>query len=66
MAAATLELELTAQDRCDRCGARATTAVRLKSGGQLLFCLHHHNEFWPALSVLEAEIVAFSTWLQEQ
>jgi len=32
---------LTAQDRCDRCGAQAYIRVTLASGGELLFCAHH-------------------------
>lgn len=33
--------ELTAADRCDRCGAQAYMRVRLESGGELMFCAHH-------------------------
>jgi hypothetical protein len=39
--------ELTAADRCDRCGAAAQVRAILPSGGELLFCGHHarkHNE----------------------
>lgn len=32
--------ELTAADRCDRCGAQAYLRVVLSSG-ELLFCAHH-------------------------
>ncbi|HEX7189508.1 MAG TPA: hypothetical protein VF423_14905 [Actinomycetes bacterium] len=32
---------LTAEDRCDRCGAQAYIRVTLASGGELLFCAHH-------------------------
>lgn len=32
--------ELTAADRCDRCGAQAYLRVTLQ-GGELLFCAHH-------------------------
>lgn len=32
---------LTAQDRCDRCGAQAYLRVTLLSGGELFFCAHH-------------------------
>ena len=32
---------LTAEDRCDRCGAKAYIRVTLPSGGELLFCAHH-------------------------
>ncbi|MFZ2624247.1 MAG: hypothetical protein WAX29_03270 [Propionibacterium sp.] len=33
--------QLTAADRCDRCGARAHLKVLLANGGELLFCAHH-------------------------
>lgn len=33
--------ELTAADRCDRCGAQAYIRARLTTGGELLFCAHH-------------------------
>lgn len=36
--------ELTAADRCDRCGAQAYLRVELQSGGELLFCAHHARE----------------------
>jgi len=36
--------ELTATDRCDRCGAQAYLRVRLETGGELLFCAHHARE----------------------
>lgn len=32
--------QLTAADRCDRCGAQAYLRVTLH-GGELLFCAHH-------------------------
>ena len=32
--------ELTAADRCDRCGAQAYLRVTLHAG-ELLFCAHH-------------------------
>ncbi|QWC85512.1 hypothetical protein KLP28_01645 [Nocardioidaceae bacterium] len=35
--------QLTALDRCDRCGAQAYLRVEL-SGGELLFCAHHARE----------------------
>jgi hypothetical protein len=40
---------LTAQDRCDRCGAQAFAKVELKTGGELLFCAHHGKEHLPKL-----------------
>jgi hypothetical protein len=35
---------LTAEDRCDRCGAQAYIRVELNNGGELLFCAHHGRE----------------------
>jgi hypothetical protein len=32
-------------DRCDRCSAAARVLVLLRSGGELVFCRHHANEF---------------------
>ncbi len=34
---------LTAEDRCDRCGAQAYLRVEL-AVGELLFCAHHARE----------------------
>lgn len=46
--AATAELEprhiLTAEDRCDSCGAQAYVRVTMATG-ELLFCAHHGNKF---------------------
>ncbi len=36
--------ELTAMDRCDRCGAQAYVRTVLASGSELLFCSHHWHE----------------------
>lgn len=41
--------QMTAADRCDRCGAQAYIRARLVSGGELFFCAHHGREFVPAL-----------------
>ena len=38
---ATLTPELTAADRCDRCGAQAYIRARLADGLELHFCAHH-------------------------
>lgn len=42
---------LTADDRCDRCGARAQQRVQLKTG-ELLFCGHHYTEHSAKLAEL--------------
>jgi hypothetical protein len=36
--------ELTATDRCDRCGAQAYVRTVLASGSELLFCSHHWHD----------------------
>ncbi|MET7994088.1 hypothetical protein ABZU76_24660 [Amycolatopsis sp. NPDC005232] len=48
--------ELTAVDRCDRCGAAAQVRAVLSSGGELLFCGHHAREHEAKLKELAAEI----------
>ncbi len=40
---------MTAADRCDRCGAQAYVRATLATGGELLFCMHHGNEYRPKL-----------------
>ena len=47
--------ELTAADRCDRCGAQAYVRVILSSGGELLFCAHHARRYEPTLKTMAAE-----------
>ncbi len=46
--------ELTAEDRCDSCGAQAYIRVTMASG-QLLFCAHHGNRFKEKLSTSALE-----------
>lgn len=48
--------ELTALDRCDRCGAAAQVRAVLPSGGELLFCGHHARAHETKLKELEASI----------
>jgi hypothetical protein len=49
---------LTAADRCDRCGARATTRVVLAGGSDLVFCGHHSRRYDEALRAVAVEVVA--------
>lgn len=42
------QVPLTAEDRCDRCSARAMVRATLVSG-ELFFCGHHARETSPAL-----------------
>ncbi|HZS21308.1 MAG: hypothetical protein JO296_00830 [Pseudonocardiales bacterium] len=48
--------ELTASDRCDRCGAAARVRAVLPSGGELLFCHHHARQHSSKLKELAADI----------
>ena len=48
--------ELTAADRCDRCGAQAYVRVTLVSGFELLFCAHHSKEHADKLRQVALEI----------
>jgi len=48
---------LTAEDRCDRCGAQAYLRVELQSGGELLFCAHHAREHGEKLKEVAATVV---------
>ena len=48
--------ELTATDRCDRCGAQAYLRVELQSGGELLFCAHHAREHNDALREVASHV----------
>lgn len=52
---------LTAQDRCDRCGAQAYLAVEVAPGMELLFCAHHTREHRDKLKETGAVIVRDET-----
>ena len=49
--------QLSAADRCDRCGAQAYLRVELQSGGELLFCAHHAREHGDKLKEIAATFV---------
>ncbi|MEY2778781.1 MAG: hypothetical protein RL008_877 [Actinomycetota bacterium] len=49
--------ELTASDRCDRCGAQGYVRVTLSSGGTLIFCGHHAKKHEEQLKLIAAEYV---------
>ena len=46
---------LTADDRCDRCGAQAYIRATMTSGGELLFCAHHGHAHEARLREVSAE-----------
>ena len=48
---------LTAEDRCDRCGAQAYLRVELHTGGELLFCAHHAREHGDKLREIAVNVV---------
>lgn len=48
---------LTAEDRCDRCGAQAYLRVELHAGGELLFCAHHAREHGDKLKEVAVNVL---------
>ncbi|GAB2759281.1 hypothetical protein GCM10027020_09600 [Nocardioides salsibiostraticola] len=48
---------MTAEDRCDRCGAQAYLRVELQAGGELLFCAHHAREHGDELKKIAVRVV---------
>ena len=48
---------LTAEDRCDRCGAQAYLRVALQAGGELMFCAHHAREHEDKLKEVAVTVV---------
>ncbi len=52
---ATMTSPLTAQDRCDRCSAKAYVRVAMPVG-ELLFCAHHARKHADALQDVATEI----------
>lgn len=65
MSALTATPSLTADDRCDGCGAQAYVRVRLATGGELLFCGHHWGRHGDALRPQATEVVDESDRLIE-
>lgn len=56
---------LTAQDRCDACGAQAYVRVELASG-ELLFCAHHARKHADALARVALSIQDETARLDEE
>lgn len=56
---------LGSEDRCDRCGAQAYVLVRLNSGRDLQFCVHHYAAHSKALAPLTNEVIDESSRLFE-
>lgn len=52
----TLPPILTAQDRCDQCGARAWVRVTLATG-TLNFCAHHANQHLDTIAPKALDII---------
>ena len=47
---------LTAEERCDRCGAQAYVRAVLPGGAELLFCAHHGREHSEKLREVAVEV----------
>lgn len=56
---------LSSEDRCDRCGAQAYILVRLTSGRDLQFCVHHYTAHSEALRPVTNEVIDESSRLFE-
>lgn len=56
---------LTAEHRCDRCGAQAYLRVELSTGGELLFCAHHGREHESKIREVAAHIQDETDKLEE-
>ncbi|OLT14793.1 hypothetical protein BJF86_06010 [Serinicoccus sp. CNJ-927] len=63
---ATLTPELTAADRCDRCGAQAYVRARLGDGLELHFCAHHGREHLDKLRAVDDVHILDETHRLEQ
>jgi ribosomal protein L37E len=50
MTSLTQRSRLTADDRCDRCGAQAYVQAELLAGAELLFCAHHARQYQDKLT----------------
>jgi hypothetical protein len=51
---------LTANDRCDRCGAQAYVGVLLPEsmgGGELMFCAHHWRDHGEKIEAIEGVMI---------
>jgi hypothetical protein len=48
--------DLTATDRCDRCGAAAKVRAKLPPYGELLFCGHHARTHETKLREMAVEL----------
>lgn len=57
---------MTAEHRCDRCGAQAYVEVALENeAGTLLFCAHHSEEHLPALEPTNAMVADHRPYLRK-
>lgn len=57
--------QLSATDRCDRCGAQAYVRVVLPSGADLQFCAHHWTRHEEALRPQAERVIDETHRLQE-
>jgi hypothetical protein len=64
MTSLTQHTMLTADDRCDRCGAQAYVQAEL-AAGELLFCAHHAREYHEHLMDLAIVIYDETSRLKE-
>lgn len=65
MTSLTQRSRLTANDRCDRCGAQAYVQAELLAGAELLFCAHHGRQYLDKLSEVAIVIHDETSRLEE-
>ncbi len=53
-------VEVALPEYCDRCPARATVQVVLRSGGELTFCGHHTQRYETMLLMRDSIIMDIS------
>lgn len=56
MSTAVAPTPLSAEDRCDRCGAQAYLRVHLASGSELFFCGHHARQHGETLKTVAVNV----------
>lgn len=58
-------IDFSAEERCDRCAARAYTLAQHPEHGELMFCMHHSKEFRQGLFDDGWEIIDDTLGLEE-
>lgn len=60
-----MEVELKASDRCDRCGAQAFIRAVMDGGEDLLFCGHHGHANKEALAKVAVHVYDYTATINQ-